>query len=497
MSKTISHSIVKNTSIMTGQYAITSVFSFVLLLFLPRYLGPVEYGKLFLAFSIIGIFRIFVEYGDNFLIAKKVSRNPEMIGQIILDESSYRIVFGFLAFITAIASIFLANYHSEVRLIVMIVGLGLLWKGVMTVLVASYQGYETMQYTSIAAIVEAVFMSIAGIAALMLGAKAFEIAIISTISSFLNFAVLFWFSKKVSPCFPKINWRGKAAQIKEGFPYFLLAIFGTIYYRIDSLMLSKMTPEPVVGWYGGGYRLFTILNFFPYIFTMTIYPILSRLWGQEELAHKRITQRSIEFMILLGIPVTIGAIAFADKAVQFLYGVPTYEPSIIVFRVLAAGVIFLFVDMVIGTTLLASNKQRQQSVLALVAVPLNVGMNIFLIPFFQTRMENGGIGAGIATVITELFIMIIGLWLMPKGILKGFRFIVVLKGLIAGVLMVLFIWFFSIAEIPWFILVFLCPFFYGAALLLMRTLESSEQAFFLSILKLRNLRSIFRGNTRT
>ncbi len=36
--------------------------------------------------------------------------------------------------------------------------------------------------------------------------------------------------------------------------------------------------------------------------------------------------------------------------------------------------------------------------------------------------ENGGIGAGIATVLTELFIMIIGIILMPKGIFLGFRF---------------------------------------------------------------------------
>jgi O-antigen/teichoic acid export membrane protein len=497
MSKPIARSIVKNTSIMMGQYAITSVSTFFLVLFLPRYLGPVEYGRLFLATSIIGIFRVFVEYGGNYLVAKKVSRNPEFTGQIIVDALSFRIALGVLTFASACALSFIAKYPSEERLLIMIAGLGLLWKGAMTVLVASYQGREIMQYTSIGAISEAVFMCIVGIGALLMGAKAKEIAIISVSSSFLNFCMLVLFSKRLANVFPKINWVEMTSQIKEGVPYLLLAIFGTIYYRIDSVMLSKMTPEPVVGWYGGAYRLFDVLNFFPYIFTTAAFPVLSRLWGREEQAHKRTTQRSLEFMILLGIPVTIGAITFSDKAVQLLYGLPAYTPSIIVLKVLASGIIFLFVDMIIGSTLIASNKQRQQSVLALTAIPLNIGLNLILIPYFQLNTQNGGVGAGIATVITELFIMIVGLCLMPKGILEGFRFLIVFKGFIAGAVMAIFLWVFFLISVPWFILVFLCPFVYGATLILIRAFEPSEKDFFLSLLKLRNLRSIITGKSRS
>jgi Na+-driven multidrug efflux pump len=154
------------------------------------------------------------------------------------------------------------------------------------------------------------------------------------------------------------------------------------------------------------------------------------------------------------------------------------------------------VDMVLGTTLLASNKQRQQSLLALFAIPLNIGMNFLLIPYFQIHGENGGVGAGIATVITELFIMIVALILMPKGIFSDFRFPVVLKGLIAGTIMALFVWVFSSIGLPWVILAVLCPFVYGTALLLMRTFESSEQAFFLNMLKFRNLRSLVTGKSK-
>jgi O-antigen/teichoic acid export membrane protein len=497
MNKSISRSVIKNSSIMMGQQVITSLCSLVLAMFLPRYLGPIEYGRLFLATSYISIFRIFVEYGGNYLIAKSVSRNPEFTGQIIVDGSSFRVVFGFLAFVCACILSFMVNYPHEERLLIMIIGLGLLWKGIMVVLVASYQGKETMQYTSLGAIGEVVFMSVVGISALLLGAKAKEIAIVSSFAGFLNLCVLVWFSKTLSHSFPKIKWDKTVAQIKEGVPYFLLAIFGTIYYRIDTLMLSKMTPEPVVGWYGAAYRLFDMLNFFPFIFTTAVFPVLSRLWGKEEQAHKRTTQRSLEFMILLSIPVSIGAIAFADKIVQLLFGLPVYAPSIIVIRVLAAGIVFLFADMVIGTTLLASNKQRQQSILALSTIPLNIGMNLLFIPYFQSRFENGGIGAGLATVFTEVFIMIVGLVLMPKGIFSGFRLHVIFKSIIGGIVMALFLKVFMLAGVPWYILAILCPFVYGTTLIFMRTFEPSELALFLSMIKMKNLLSVLTGKSKT
>ncbi len=62
--------------------------------------------------------------------------------------------------------------------------------------------------------------------------------------------------------------------------------------------------------------------------------------------------------------------------------------------------------------------------------------------------------------------------------------------------MALFLWFFTSIDIPWIILVFLCPFIYSAVLLLMKTFEPSEKALFLSMLKFRNLHSLITGRSK-
>src|SRR6266404_2680946 len=70
-------SITKNTTVMMTSQMITWISSFILMMFLPRYLGSDEYGRLYLAISITMIFQIIIEFGGNYSIPKEVSRHPE------------------------------------------------------------------------------------------------------------------------------------------------------------------------------------------------------------------------------------------------------------------------------------------------------------------------------------------------------------------------------------------------------------------------------------
>ena len=75
MSLDIAKSVTKNMAVMTGTQVITYISSFILMIFLPRYLGPEDYGRLYLGISITGIFTIFIEFGCRYSIAKAVSRD--------------------------------------------------------------------------------------------------------------------------------------------------------------------------------------------------------------------------------------------------------------------------------------------------------------------------------------------------------------------------------------------------------------------------------------
>jgi O-antigen/teichoic acid export membrane protein len=481
--------VAKNTSIMFFQQIVTWGSAFLVMLFVPRYLGPVEYGKLFLATAITNVFRTVVDYGGSYMVTKNVSRSLEDTPQILSDAIGIRIVLGIISFIALIVFSYVVEYSAEVRLVLVIFGVSLMWRGGAVVLYAGYQGHERMQYTSAATIAESLFMGLVSVSAVLLGTGVVVIALVALVSNLLNFVVLAGYAKRIIRSLPRVNWSGSIRHIKEGAVYFLFVIFGAIYYRIVTVMLSKMAPEAVVGWYGGAARLFEALNFLPFIFTTAVYPVLSRMWTERNDAHKRTAQRSLEFMIICGIPISVGVIAFAEIIIHLFYG-SKYEASVIVFQVLSTGLILLYVDMVLGTTLLASDKQKQLSLLSLSAIPINVVLNFVLVPYYQMHMENGAVGGAITTVLTELYMFIVALHLIPKGVLKGFRFEIMAKAVLAGLAMAASIWLMHSFGIPILLQAVFSPAVYLICLILMNPFEASEVAFLKEMLTLRKLKTL-------
>ena len=467
--------IAKNTSILLFQQVITWASTFLLMLFLPRYLGPVEFGRLYLAQSVRDIFLLFVTFGGNYLVAKSVSREKEKTGQILADIVAMRFAFAVISIIAMVAFASIAEYPGEVQIMVLVFGLGMLWAGALTTLFGCFMGHELIKYTSVGSIAERVFVSIVAVAAILLGAGGIVISIIIVVGTLLNFIILVRYSKIIIPALPPPRWAGIKQQAKNGVPYFMFTVFSTIYYRIDTLMLAKYSPEAVVGWYGGAFRLFDVWNFFPAILTTTVYPVLSRLWSEGEAQHKRTMHKSLEIMLMVGVPLSFGAIFFAENIIGLFYGLKAYAPSVGVLQILSAGLIFLYIDMSLGTTLLSSDKQKQMSLISLGAIPLKVGMNYFFIPYFQVSHANGGIGSALTTMLTEVCVMTAMLTQLPRGMLSGFRLSVPLKVVFSAGGMIGLLWLGQISGIPWLALVVIGPFIYFPLVYVMRTFEPQEQ----------------------
>jgi O-antigen/teichoic acid export membrane protein len=427
MSKQLVQGIAKNTGFMFVQQVITWASTFLLMIFLPRYLGPKEYGTVFLGTSIGAIFGIIVSYGGNYYVAKSVSRDPTRTAQIMIDASAFRIVLWIVAFLGSIVFCKVANYSWHERTVIFIFVGALGFQGPSLVMYSCFQGRERMEFTSRGMIVEKIFVSVVGILALLGGAGAVTIAFVMILGSFLNFLIMGKYSRVIAPSLPRVNWQSALSEMKAGIPYFMFMAFSSIYYRINSVILSKTVSGEVLGWFGAAMRFFETMNFFPFIITTAIYPVFSRLWKNEASTYQKASLLSLEFILMVGFPVCLLIFLFAQNIVAFFYGMKQYSASIPILQVLASGAIFLFVNMILGTVLISSDRQRQQTYLTFGAIPVSIALNLFLIPYTQRYYGNGGIGAALATVIVEMLVMITMLKMAPQGSFKGFQLLKLLK----------------------------------------------------------------------
>ncbi len=471
----IGKSVAQNMSVMFGAQVVTWASSFVLLYFLPRYLGSEDYGRLYLALSIKMILGLLIDFGGNYLIPKEVARSEKKGARILSSYLMLRMVLWVLCIGLIILFSILLGYSEHVHLLILVLAMAKLWEGGTKAFSAYFQGIEQMEYPSMGNIVERLFVSAAAIGALLLGADSIGIAVVMTIGALLNLLVLLWFSRNAVTVTYQFDLK-VFSLLRSGMPFFLFSLFSVIYYRIDAIMLSSMTSEQVTGWYGGAYRFFDIIMVLPLLYKTAIFPVFSRLWNNKEGILENTIGHSLRFMIILGIPVAMLIFVFAGPIVQFFMGLEEYGPSVLVLQIFALSIPVIYMDIILGSALMgAANRQKAWAVAGLIAIFVNVSFNYFLIPYTQVVYANGGLGAAIATLITELFVMGSAFYLLPKGYLQTFKSTYVVKPVMATILMalpVLFLMHFT--GLYWMIILLLSGLFYIGSLLLLKTFDSKE-----------------------
>lgn len=474
MSREIARSVTKNTAVMMGSQAVTWISSFILMMFLPRYLGSEAYGRMFLAMSVTSIFQIFIEFGGHYYITKFVARDKNATPFIFVHSIALRFILWLISLVLTLGFAYLAGYPSAVNMLLFIFTVSKLWEEITNVVHRCFQGHEMMKYAAVGNITERAFLMIAGVSALMLGASVVTIGVIMSVATLLNFIACSRFIPKIIPSFPSVSLAEVRKLAIESVPYFLWSLFGVVYYRIDAVMLSFMAPESVVGWYGAAYRFFDIVMFLPSIVNTAIYPVFSRLWSDKSDSLARTVQKSLDFIILAGIPISIGGALFADRIVWLFYGVKEFGPTIVLLQIFFAGILLVYINFILMPLIFASDKQRRSSVIAFLAMLLNPLLNLFMIPYFQSRHGNGGIGASFATLITECFLLVCSVIALPKSMFSFMNLGVIVKGLVAAAAMTGSIFLLRDVNAPWTFQMIVAAIVYPAALLLLKAVGKDE-----------------------
>ncbi len=490
MNKEIGESIAKNTTVMLVAQAITWVSSFILLIFLPRYLGSEDYGRLYLAMSLGMIIGIIIDFGGNYLIPKEVAKSKKITPHILVSYAGVRTILWFMCMGGVLLFSYIVEYSEAITLLIIIFGVSKLWEGGSKAIRSCFQGYEQMEYPSVGVIAEKVFVSAIAVAALLLGAGAIEVAIIMTIGAFINLLICVKFVPLIISRIPPFRFQTSYNLLKGSIPYFMWSIFAVIYYRIDAVMLSTMTNDAVVGWYGGAYRFFDIVMFLPAIFTTVVFPIFSKLWEEKGHDLSNTFQQTLKCIVMAGIPMGILFYFYSENLVSLFYGLEEYAPSVPVLQIFSIGIVLVYVDFMLGSAILATERQRAWAMVGFVAILLNIALNFWFIPYSQEAYGNGGIGAAVTTLATELFIMVAGLIMLPKSYFKQFNFLDLAKCLASGLGMGAMIGILNYMDVFWVIQAAASGILYILLILSLNVITHKERDFMLQFFTWRKMKSI-------
>ena len=86
----LTNRVLKNAAFQAGSQAVTWVFAWVLLIYLPRFLGDDGFGRLFFAISFAMIASIFLNLGINTYLMKEVAKDPERGPKLLANAMSLK-----------------------------------------------------------------------------------------------------------------------------------------------------------------------------------------------------------------------------------------------------------------------------------------------------------------------------------------------------------------------------------------------------------------------
>lgn len=474
MNSKIGKTVARNFSIMFGAQSVTWITGFLLLLFLPRYLGSEDYGRLYLALSIKMMLGLLVDFGGAFLIPKEIARSREKGKTILSSYLILRVLLWVVCIGLLILIVNLLGYSEHIRLLIFILAISMLWEGGWKAYSAYFQGIERMEYPSLGNIAEKIFVAVIAIIALLLGADSIEIAIIMTCGSFVHLVILFYYTKKFTK--PQFKFDTKVfGLLRSGMPYFLFSLFSVIYYRVDAVMLSSFTNETITGWYGGAFRFFDMVMMLPLIYKTVIFPVFSKLWKDTDGILQESIGKSLKLILILGVPTSLLIFLFAENIIHFFMGLEEYSGSVVILQIFALSIPIIYVDLILGSAIMgAANRQKGWAIVGFIAIFLNIGINFALIPMAQEMYLNGGIGAAISTFITEVFMLGSAIYLLKGSYLDNFKWVYLTKPAMAGVMMVGLVWMLSTIGLYWIIVAAIGGLFYLLSLYMLQLFDKEE-----------------------
>lgn len=401
--------------------------------YLARELGEKDFGIYSTVAAFVGLFIIIPELGVGTIVIRDIAQDRSKVDIYLGGSLLLRFFLSALTIGVIIFTAYLLGYSKDIIILIVLAGLAVVVNSLGTVGNDIFFGFERMKLVSLFNFLVVFLPIVLGFAVLLYGYGLLGIFATRVIAAMCVAFFIWWITLKnfsLPRHFLDLNFI--KYLFKEGLPIGLASLFFMIYDKVDRVMLSKMMNFEAVGWYSAAAILIqpiVSIVWVPYV--NTIFPVMSRFHKGNIGNFNWLCRKTVIFILAVTLPVAIGGTILSDKIIFFLYK-KAYGNSIGVFQILIWSIIFMVFSAFLCRVLMVLGRQKLYLAISFLGVVINIGLNFLLIPKY------GYIGAGIATVVTQILLMLVYLQVVYK-IFKIFEWGKILKIIVACGLMAILV----------------------------------------------------------
>lgn len=393
--------------------------TFVLVALLTRNLGVAGYGQFTLAFSIVTFFAVFADFGFFTILVRELSAEKHDQEKIANNILTLRTIIAAIIFLFAyIIAQFINNYDPVVRHAILFTATAQFILAVQQTIAGIFQAKFRIDKAVVSDIVGKILIVALVYLYLQRSIDFQGVIKIYIVGNFVTFALTFFQARqfiRIKPAFDFSFWK---YVLRNSISISILLILSTIYFRNDMMILGIFKSSVDVGIYGVAYKVFEVLISFPTFFLGASFPIFSKYIADKE-RMKGIFQKSLEFMVILSVPLTFGGMFFASKIIGIIGGGEFLHSSTInlfgqpmtsvnALQILMSGMFFMFLTNLFNYIILASNRQKILILPNICFLVFNLSLNLILIPKYSY------IAGAFTTALSELVIFITTWFVLSK-----------------------------------------------------------------------------------
>lgn len=376
----------------------TLVFALVSIKLLTNYLGTAGTGEYNTITTYINFFIVIADLGLFSVAVREIARKPMEEKKIISNVFTLRLITALVASAIAIVIVYFTEYDRNIKLGTLFAAGFLFFNLLSSVYDVVLQTRLKMQFSALAEFLSKL-VSLIALYIIIQNSGSF-LLVISTVSfsGILIFFFKWLFSLRYIRFSAKydakiINWIFSAS-----WPIGIVFILNNLFFKIDTLLLFAMKGAAAVGIYAVAYKVLEVTIFAGSYFASALKPSLSKYIISDKTKVANILSKSFLIMLFISMPVAVISIVYAKEIILFLSNEEFVSGSGALI-LLSATLPFVYLDVLLGEILIASDERKLLIKIAVFVLALNLILNFLLIPRYSFM------GAALVTLISEIVLV--------------------------------------------------------------------------------------------
>jgi O-antigen/teichoic acid export membrane protein len=384
----------KNTSWLFLERLFRLILSFVVNIYIIRYLGAEEFGLLSYALSYVGLFSALAALGLESLTVREIVQNPVEKANILGTVLALRLFGSGIMLLLIMISFLFIEESSGTILLIMIISAGPVFQSFWVV--DSYnQAKVQVKLSTLVHISSLTVSAIIKILLMVFDASVIYFAAITS-AEFLFSGIGFLISYQAQEK-DFFRWKFRFDMgmklLRDSWPLILSGVVISIYMKIGQVMISRMLSNTDVGYYAAAVRLSEAWYFIPMAIASSLFPaIVNYKKINEELYLNRL-QKLYDLLTWTAIAIAVPVSFFSEEIILLLLGEEYLASAPVLVIYIWAG-IATFLGVASSQYLIAENLTKMSFYRTLIGMIANVILNFILIPKY------GITGSAVATLIS-------------------------------------------------------------------------------------------------